>query len=158
MKVLGIDPGYERLGIAIVEKDTQGKERLLYSDCFKTSAKDPHYVRLDQIGTELSAVITKYQPDALAIENLFFNSNQKTALLVSEARGVILYTAAHAGLTIEEFTPPQIKAAITGNGRSDKKGIIKMVPLLIKIDKKIQYDDEYDAIAAALTYLATIRF
>jgi len=158
MKVLSIDPGYERLGIAILEKkDNSSKEELIYSDCFKTSAKLEHHERLALILGEINRLITKYSPDALSVETLFFNNNQKTALKVSEARGAIISTCSLQKLDIKEFTPLQIKASVTGNGRSDKNGVIKMIPLLIKIDKEIKYDDEYDAIAAGLTYFAYSR-
>lgn len=157
MIVLGIDPGYERLGISVIERGSS-KEKLLYSSCFKTTPKDSHAKRLKEIGLEIERIIEKFKPDALAIETLFFNSNQKTVMLVSEAKGTVLFCAAKHSLDIFEYSPPQIKAAITGNGKSDKKAIIKMVPLLIKISKDIKHDDEYDAIAIALTCLATEKY
>jgi len=157
MIVLGIDPGYERLGIAIVSREGGEKETLLFSDCFKTSPKTPHNERLLDLGKNLEEVIEKYKPEVLAIETLFFNSNQKTAMFVSEARGVILYVATKNGLDFFEYGPGQIKVAVTGYGRGDKNSVIKMIPLLIKIDKKIKHDDEYDAIAVALTHFASAR-
>lgn len=157
MKIISIDPGYERVGIAIIEKETGGKEELLYSDCFKTSAKSPITERFLLIGKEIEKIIKKYNPEALAIETLFFNSNQKTAMAVSEARGIIIYQGLANGLDIFEYTPLQIKIAITGYGRGDKKQVIAMIPHLIKVDKKINYDDEYDAIAVGLTHLACCR-
>lgn len=153
MKVLSIDPGYERLGIAVLEKEG-GKETLLYSDCFKTNPKNDFTDRVFEIGREIEKVIDIYNPEDLSIENLFFNTNQKTALNVSEARGVIIYQAMLKGLKIYQYTPLQIKAAVTGNGRADKKSVIFMTEKLLKIDKKIKYDDEYDAIACGLTHLA----
>jgi crossover junction endodeoxyribonuclease RuvC len=154
MRILAIDPGYERLGIAIIEKEVRGKETLLYSDCFKTSSKLPHAERLKLIMQEISHVITTYSPERMAIETLFFSTNQKTALLVAEARGVIIATGAAAELGIYEFNPNSIKLAVTGSGASDKDQIIKMIPLLVKIQKEIKHDDEYDAIACGLTYFA----
>lgn len=151
-RVLAIDPGFERLGIAILDKD-----KLLYSDCFKTSPKDSFYVRLKQIGEEISRIIDTYEPTACAIETLFFETNKKTAMKVAEARGVVAYEAARRILPIFEFSPLQIKVAITSHGRSDKKQIIFMVPKLIKIDKEIKHDDEYDAIAIGLTYFSTVK-
>ena len=160
MKIIGIDPGYERLGIAVIEKSpaTNHKEKLLFSECFKTKAGQPHYERIRLLGDELNAIIQKFQPEIMAIETLFLNTNQKTAMLVSEARGAIIYEAARHNLTVSEFSPPQIKSATTGDGRADKKAIIKMVPLLIKIDKTVKYDDEYDAIAVALTCSALNKY
>ena len=158
MKVLGIDPGYERLGIAILEKNKgDQKESLVYSDCFKTSSKIPHHQRLSLIFEELNRLIKEFKPDALSIETLFFNTNQKTVMNVSESRGVIVALCSFNKMDIKEFSPLQIKSAVTGNGRSDKNGVIKMIPLLIKLDKKIKHDDEYDAIAAGLTYFANSR-
>ncbi len=128
---------------------------MLFSECFKTSAKIPHPERLNLIGEEIERLIKKFKPEAMAIETLFFSTNRKTAMAVSEARGVMLYVAANNGLEIKEFQPNQIKVAVTGYGASDKMGIIKMVEKLIKINKEIKYDDEYDAIAVGLTYFAT---
>ena len=153
MIILAIDPGYERLGIAILEK-ASGQESLIYSSCFKTKATEQAEERLRLIGEEISTLIKKYQPTALAIETLFFKNNAKTAMRVSEARGVLLYEAAKNGLTVTEFTPLQIKVAVTGYGRSEKDQVTTMVKKLIKINKTIQYDDEFDAIAVGLTYFA----
>ena len=154
MRILGIDPGYERLGIAVIERLSGAKDTLLFSKCFKTPAKAAFSERLQMIGEECARVISEYGPETLAIETLFFTNNQKTAMHVAEARGVILYEAAKNGLTVREFTPPEIKVATTGHGGSDKKQIISMIPRLIKISKEIQHDDEYDAIAIAITCLA----
>lgn len=157
MRIIAIDPGYERIGIAILEKNTGGKETLLFSECLKTSPKEKHEKRLKTIGDEIGSLIKKYRPEALAIETLFFETNAKTAMKVSEARGVILYEAGKNGLTVAEYTPLQIKAAVTGYGKSDKNQVIFMVEKLIKIPKPIKYDDEYDAIACGLTYFACCR-
>lgn len=157
MKILGIDPGYDRLGIAIIEKPKKGKEILLYSDCLQTSAKDSIYERFGKIGSEIKKIIEKYRPDSLAIETLFITKNQKTAMRVSEARGIILYEAINAKIPIYEYTPMQIKVAVTSDGNSDKERILKMVRILIEIPKKDAKDDEYDAIAVALTHIACVR-
>lgn len=151
-RVLAIDPGFERLGIAILEKD-----KLIYSDCFKTSPKDDFYTRLKQIGEEIERIIKEFEPTALAIETLFFKNNQKTAMHVAETRGVVAYEASKKGLSVFEFTPLQIKIAVTGYGRSDKDQVTFMVPKLIKINKKIEHDDEFDAIAVGLTYFSTVK-
>lgn len=155
MRILSIDPGYERLGIAVLEKkEPLNKEEVLYSDCFKTNSKDSFETRLKEIGGEVEKIINKYKTEALAIESLFFNSNQKTAFNVSEVKGAIKYIALKKGLEVKEFTPLQIKIACTGYGRSTKNQVTSMVCNLIKVDKKINYDDEYDAIAIGLTYFA----
>jgi len=158
LRILGIDPGYERLGLAVIERtENPRREKLLFSACFKTLSSLPHAERLNLLGTEVKKVIDEYSPTALAIETLFFQNNQKTAFKVAEARGAIIYQAKKKGLTVTEFTPLQIKTAITSYGRSDKSQIKMMVKKLISIDKTIKYDDEYDAIAIGLTYFAYYR-
>jgi crossover junction endodeoxyribonuclease RuvC len=156
MRIIAIDPGYERLGIAILEKNS-GKEELIFSECFITSTKEKHEDRLRLIGEEIEKVIKKYQPEAMGIETLFFKTNAKTAMKVSEARGVIMYEAAKNKLKVLEYTPLQIKVAVTGYGKSDKDQVTEMVKRLIKITKPIKYDDEYDAIAVGLTLFACYR-
>jgi crossover junction endodeoxyribonuclease RuvC len=153
MRIIAIDPGYERVGIAILEKGT-GKETLLFSACFKTSTKEKHEDRLRLIGEEIEKIIKKYKPEAMGIETLFFKTNAKTAMKVSEARGVIMYEASKNNLKIMEFSPLQIKVAVTGYGKSDKEQVTEMVKRLIKITEPIKYDDEYDAIAVGLTFFA----
>ncbi|HVT75144.1 MAG TPA: crossover junction endodeoxyribonuclease RuvC [Candidatus Paceibacterota bacterium] len=158
MRILAIDPGYERLGIAVIEKNPREKEILVYSDCFKTDKRLPHAERLGLISAEIERVTAESKPGGLAIETLFFSTNAKTAISVAEARGAILAVAARAGLSIYEYGPGQIKAAVTGHGQSDKDQIIAMIPRLIRVDKDIKHDDEYDAIAVGLTCFATERF
>lgn len=153
MRILGIDPGYERLGIAILD----GPSSVLFSECFKTSAKLEFSERLNLIGEEVRKIIKKYKPEVLAIETLFLTTNQKTVMRVAEARGVVIYEASRAGLKIFEASPPQIKIATTGYGKSDKAQIIKMVKMLVKIDASKKSDDELDAVAIALTGLAHLR-
>jgi crossover junction endodeoxyribonuclease RuvC len=168
MRILGIDPGYERLGIAVLERNTeatcpsgrrgpQGKEKVIFSECFKTSAKLEFSERLHLIGTEVNKVIGKYKPEVLAIETLFLNTNQKTVMKVAEARGVVIYEASCAGLKIFEASPPQIKIATTGYGKANKEQIKKMVKILVDIDNSKKSDDELDAIAIALTAFACLR-
>ncbi len=165
MKILGIDPGFERLGIAVLEKNKgEKKERVLYSECFKTSAKLEFSERLRLIGEEVARVIKKYKPEVLAIETLFLTTNQKTVMRVAEARGVAIYEASRAGMKVFEASPPQIKIATTGYGRADKAQINKMVKILVDIDQTKtrqrngrESDDELDAIAIALTAFAYIK-
>jgi len=157
MRILAIDPGYERLGIAVLDKEAAGKEEYVYSGCFRTDAKKSSADRLLLIGNEVSRVIKKYAPEELILESLFLSNNQKTAMLVSCARGVLMYIAAKESIPVYEYSPPEIKLAVTGHGRSDKKQIMTMVDKLISIPKKIELDDEYDAIAIGLTHLAHKR-
>lgn len=153
MLVLGIDPGYDRLGVAILEKEND-KEVLIFSDCFTSSPKETLGQRLLAVGTELEKLIKKQKPDLAVTEKLYFTANQKTAISVAEARGMISYLCAKYKIPLFEYTPPEIKMTVTGYGNANKKQIEEMVPRLIKITKKIKYDDEYDAIAIALTHLA----
>lgn len=172
MKIISIDPGYERLGIAIIEKPVFSPKRsegnkiykaqatteiLIFSECFKTSAKLPHHQRLALIGDRIKEIVKKYKPEQLATEKLFFSGNQKTAMLVAEARGVILFTGSSSGLEIFEYTPNDVKIAITGYGKAQKNQIIDMVRKLIIVDEVKKSDDEFDAIAIGLTHFAIHR-
>lgn len=156
MRVISIDPGYERLGIAVIEKIT-GKEQLLYSDCLRTDKDLPHEDRTLQLGLKMEELIKEYSPTIFSFESLFFNSNQKTAIDVSKTLGALIYISKKYGLEVYSFTPPQIKLAVTGNGRSSKEGVIKMIPLLIDTKNKKMLDDEYDAIACGLTLFANYK-
>lgn len=156
MKVLAIDPGFGRCGVAILEK-INGKEHLIFSECIETSAKTPFAERLSQVADSCTKLIKKHKPDAVALERLFFNSNQKTALQVAEVRGAVIHVASSARVPVFEYTPGQVKSATTGWGRSDKKSIATMIHALMKIEKDIRHDDEYDAIAVGITHLAHTR-
>jgi crossover junction endodeoxyribonuclease RuvC len=160
MRVIGVDPGYDKFGVAVLEK-RGGSDELIFSDCLRSSAKLPLSERIFLIGSEFDRIIKKYKPDALAIEKLFFTTNQKTAMGVSEIKGVASYIAKTNGLKTFEYTPLQVKMAIVGYGKADKNQVSKMVPLLIKnfaeFTKKKTEDDEFDACAIALTCLATER-
>ena len=156
MRVLAIDPGYGRCGVAVVEKKG-GKEQYVYSDCIETLATSPFDERLSTVADEVKRLIEKFKPDSLAMERLFFTSNQKTAMHVAEVRGAILHVASSAEVPTFEYTPGQIKSATTGSGRADKKQITQMIHMLLKIEKTIKHDDEYDAIAVGITHLASVR-
>jgi crossover junction endodeoxyribonuclease RuvC len=157
MKVIAIDPGYDRVGVAVIEKTQGGKEILLFSDCITTDKKDSIDYRIAQVGDTLSEIVSIYFPDFFAIENLFLTTNQKTVMGVAEARGVFKYIAHIHKLPIVEFTPLQIKIAITGYGRSSKDAVSFMIPKLIALPDKKMIDDEVDAIAIGLTFFAHHR-
>ena len=157
MRVIGIDPGYERLGIAILEKGEE-KEEVIFSECFQTSKELDFNQRLKLISGRIEEIISRFGPETLAIETLFFNTNQKTAMKVSEVCGAIMSLCLLKNLQVYEFTPLQIKIAVTGYGRSDKKQVISMVRNLIEIKESVKMDDEFDAIAVGLTYLASEKF
>lgn len=156
MKVLGIDPGYGRCGMAVVEKN-DGREVLIYSDCIETSTSDEFTARLSRVTSECARLIAAHEPDALALEKLYFQKNQKTAMRVAEVRGALINTAAQCGVEVFEYTPGEVKSAAAGSGNADKTAVAKMLHALLKIKKRITHDDEYDAIAIALTHLARTR-
>lgn len=153
MRVLAIDPGYDRLGVAIMEYQ-DGKEHLVYSACVLTDKALPLPDRLMTIGKAVTDLITTYQPNTVGIETLFFNKNIKTAIGVAQARGIILYLAKSAGCEVYEFGPQEIKVAVTGYGNSDKAAVFAMVERLVPHTPKNALDDEYDAIAVGITCLA----
>lgn len=156
MRILALDPGYGRLGIAVVEK-FENKERVLFSNCIETDSKTPFPERLHLLGQAIEAAKETHSPDAVALERLYFNNNQKTAMHVAEVRGMIIHIASTYELPVFEYTPAQIKVAVSGSGRSDKRQMMAMVARLVRVRDGIQHDDEYDAIAVGLTCLASIR-
>lgn len=156
MKILAIDPGYGRCGMAILEKES-GRERVVYSTCVETFATARFPERLAHVAAACETLIKKYSPDAVAIERLYFSTNQKTAMQVAEVRGALMYVAENAGVAVFEYTPAQVKAAATGWGKTDKRGVAQMLRRLYNIEKEILHDDEYDAIAIGLTHLAHQR-
>ncbi len=156
MRVLAFDPGYERLGVAVLEKQ-KGKEVLLHSECVRTSAKSEFSARLKELGKAAEDLIKKWQPDWVALEEVFFEKNAKTAMQVAEVRGALMYIAAAAGLVVHQYTPGEVKVAVTGYGGSDKRAIAAMVPKLLRLPPRARLDDELDAIAVGITCLASVR-
>lgn len=156
MKVLGIDPGYDRLGVAVIEKENN-KETLVFSDCILTDKTDELSERIQTAGLTFTSLLETYQPEAVALETIFFNKNAKTAIGVAQMRGVLIYLAKQAGCTVYEYGPQEIKVAITGYGKSDKHAVITMVQKLVSNAPLTALDDEYDAIAVAVTCLAHYR-
>lgn len=156
MRVLAIDPGYGRCGVAVVEKQG-GKEILVHSECVETSSMTPFAFRLIQVTEACERVITGYAPQCMALEKLYFQKNQKTAMQVAEVRGALIQLAAQHGLPVAEYTPGQVKSTAAGFGAADKHAVAKMLHAIMKIDKKIEHDDEYDAIAIGVTHLAHVR-
>lgn len=158
MKIIGIDPGYERLGIAIIEKPTTGRETVLYSTCFKTSASLDFNDRLLAVAQELRRIIDEYHPQYCAIEELYFAKNTKTAMKVAEVRGSIITIMRLADIIVHEYHPNTIKIAITGHGSATKSDIAHILPRLIPFSHQVQkIDDELDAIAVALTHSVSFR-
>lgn len=145
---IAIDPGYDRVGIAVFEGKT-----LMHSECF-IPPKGAFYERLVAVAAHVDALIAEVQPESLAIETLFFSKNQKTALQVAEARGAIIVTAARAGVRICEYSPQAVKIAVTGIGNAKKDAIIRMVERLVTLPHQKRLDDEYDAIALGLAHVS----
>lgn len=157
MRVLAFDPGYERLGAAVLEKEKGGKEVLLHSECIRTSAKSDFATRLRELGAAAEALMKKWEPDAVALEEVFFEKNAKTAMQIAEVRGALMYIAASKNLAAHHYTPGEVKIAVTGYGASTKAAVALMVPKLLALPPRVRLDDELDAIAVGITCLASIR-
>jgi len=155
-RILGIDPGFGRTGWGIVEK-VKGEWQAVAWGCIETFTRDPFKDRLVELHKALQKVIGKYQPTQAAVEELFFAKNVRTAMKVGQARGVIILTCVENNLPVDEFTPLQVKQAITGYGRAEKGQVQKMLKMLLKISKKITPDDAADALAVALTGAVSLK-
>ena len=156
MRIIGIDPGTGILGFGVI--DVSGKKvQLVDAGVIRTPVKEDDAVRLETIYQELTDIISQTKPQVMSVEKLFFARNVTTAMTVSQARGVVLLCARLSGLQIFEYTPMQIKQAITGYGKADKKQIQEMVRVLLNLKETPKPDDAADALAAALTHQATGR-
>lgn len=153
MKVIAVDPGFGRCGIAVLEGDSQNAE-VLFSTCIETPAKSEFVKRLYTVIEEVISTIDTYHPDLFVIEGLFFSNNQKTALQVAEVRGALLYVATKNNLPIQELHPGAAKIALTGYGGATKNQMMFMVQKLVKLPEGKRLDDEFDALALGLAALA----
>ena len=158
MRIIAIDPGYDRMGVAILEKLDGDKEKIIFSTCIETSGETEFADRLLSIGESVENLIVDYSPIAMAIEDLFFAKNTKTALRVASARGSIIYIAKKNNIPVYEYKPNEIKIAVTGYGNANKSEIQEFIPKIIKIEKEKMLDDEIDAIAVGLTFFAREKF
>jgi len=156
MRVLGIDPGYDRLGIAVIEGERE-QPILIFSKCIETQKTEKFSKRLHAVVHALKKAIEEHRPDEVSIEEIFFSKNQKTAMSVAHVRGAILYLLEELGVPFTEYNPSAIKIAITGEGRAEKRQVIDMLQKLIRIPNTDILDDEYDAIAVAITHLASTK-
>ncbi len=156
MRILSIDPGFGRCGVAVLD-GTSSTARLLYSSCIETAANTEFTKRLAQVAEAVTELIKEYNPECLVLEELFFSNNAKTVFHVAEIRGMLIYLAVTNSIPIVEYNPLTVKIALTGFGKASKEQVIKMVPKLIKLEKIPKYDDEYDAIALGITALAQSR-
>lgn len=158
MKIIAIDPGYDRVGVAVLEKNTSEKETVVFSTCITTDRKASFYDRLHMIQKELERITKEYQPEQLVLEELYFAKNSPTALRVAEARGIIIGVALEHSLVISEIHPNHVKVAITGHGGANKNDILSMLPKLIAVDPAGKLDDELDAIAIGVAFLAHAKY
>lgn len=157
MKILAIDPGFDRIGFAVIEK--KDKLELLFSECLVTDRSKEFSERLSDVITNTEKLIKKYKPSEVILEKIFFVKNKKTAMQVAEVRGALMYIISKNNLICKEYTPLQIKTTVTNNGRATKSDMKKMIPHLIKVDiREDMLDDEIDAIAIGLTHLAYKRY
>ena len=153
MRILAIDPGFGRCGVAVLDGTSSAAE-LLYSDCIETHANTEFSERLAHVAEGVAQLIKEYQPEYIALEELFFSNNAKTVFRVAEIRGMLIYLAVENSIPLVEYNPLTVKIALTGFGKASKEQVIKMVPKLIELKKIPKYDDEYDAIALGITALA----
>lgn len=151
MIILGIDPGIGRVGWGVI-KDELGKQKVIAYGCFETSSKFNLDERLAKIYDFITQLVEQFNPDVLAVEQLYFSANSKTALIVGEARGVILLAAAKSNLPTASYTPLQVKQALTGFGRASKNQIQSMAGVILHLSKKLTQDDAADALAIAITH------
>lgn len=157
MRILGIDPGTGILGFGIIDVDPRGKATLVDAGVIRTPVKQADSERLNTIYEELHEIITTNKPQVMSVEKLFFARNVTTAMSVSQARGVVLLCGKQHGLELHEFTPMQIKQALTGYGRADKKQIQEMVRVLLGLKEIPRPDDAADALAAAICCSTSVR-
>lgn len=156
-RILGIDPGTGILGFGVIDIDARGKATLVDAGVIRTPVHQPDSERLATIYDELHEIITELKPSVMSVEKLFFLRNVTTAMSVSQARGVVLLCGKQHGLELYEFTPLQIKMAITSYGKADKKQVQEMVRVILGLETVPKPDDCADALAAALTCAQTIR-
>ncbi len=152
MRVLAIDPGFDRLGIAVVEGNAS-RPTVIWSDCIQPPKGDKE-MRLAAVTSAIAGALHTYTPDCFALETLYFSTNKKTARGVAEARGAGLSAAGAVKVPVREISPGSVKLAVTGNGRADKAAIARMIPLLVSLPSKKRLDDELDAIAVGIAALS----
>jgi crossover junction endodeoxyribonuclease RuvC len=158
VRILGIDPGTGILGFGVIDVNSQGKAVLVDGGVIRTPVKQPDSERLKTIYDELTEIIKINKPEIMSVEKLFFSRNVTTAMSVSQARGVVLLCGIQSGLELFEYTPQQIKLALTGYGRADKKQIQEMVRVVLKLNEVPKPDDCADALAAAICHSMTASY
>lgn len=157
MRILGIDPGIAIVGYGVVDKEGNAYKTIAY-DAVTTRAHTPLEQRLEKVYTGINEIIKMYKPDAMSIEELFFNNNAKTALTVGQARGVIILAAVQNNIPVYEYTPLQVKQALTGYGRASKSQIQQMMKSMLALTEIPKPDDVADALAIAVCHGNSMRF
>lgn len=158
MKILGIDPGFGRLGYAVIEKDEESPQiRVIDCSCLETSKNLDYYGRLLAIAEKIKKIILKHKPKIMAIEKIFFTKNQKTAMQIAEVRGILMYLAILHNITVKEYTPLEVKIALCGYGKAEKEQVQKMLKTILKIRSLPKIDDATDALAIAITCISCIH-
>jgi len=156
MIILSIDPGVERLGIAILTKKKDGRVTCEMSDTIITPKLSSQSARIGLIYRKISVICTKFRPNQIVLERLFFSKNAKTAISVAQVQGVIYLLGSQLCIPVGEIAPNAIKSAVTGYGMADKRAVKKMVDLQVILPKKKRLDDEYDAIACGFAFLLNL--
>lgn len=157
VRIIAIDPGLERTGYALFENRGGKFEPLVY-DCIFTAKNESVATRLSQLAAKLGKVLTKYKPERLVCEQLFFNTNLKTAIAIAQSQGVVMLEATRRGISVEFLTPLQVKEAVTGYGRADKKSVEKMIMIELGLKKAPRPDDVVDALAIGVAYCSRIKY
>lgn len=157
MRIIGIDPGYAITGFGVIEYEGNHFE-LVEAGAIETKAGVPFPIRLEKIYDDMMELIAKYKPDAISIEELFFNTNTTTAIGVAQGRGAVLIAAAKTNTPIYEYTPLQVKQAVVGYGRAEKKQVQLMVQRILNLEKIPKLDDTTDAMAIAMCHAHSYRF
>lgn len=157
MRIIGIDPGYAITGYGVIEYEGN-HFKLVEAGAIETKAGVPFPIRLEKIYDDMMGLIAKYKPDAISIEELFFNTNTTTAIGVAQGRGAVLIAAAKTNTPIYEYTPLQVKQAVVGYGRAEKKQVQLMVQKILNLEKIPKLDDTTDAMAIAMCHAHSYRF
>ncbi len=157
MLIMGIDPGLAIIGYGVVEKKRDRFEAVAYS-CIRTKAGDDLSKRLSETYAQILAIILRFKPEVVAVEDLYFNTNAKSAFMVGQARGVILLAASHARVPVVSYTPLQVKQAIAGYGRAEKEQVQYMVKTILGLEEKPRPDDVADALALAICHGGFVQY
>lgn len=158
MRILGIDPGTGILGFGVIDVVAPGRAKLVDGGVIRTPVKQADSERLNTIYDELTEIIKQHNPEVMSVEKLFFSQNVTTAMSVAQARGVVLLCGIQNNMTLFEYTPQQIKQAITGYGRADKKQMQEMVRVILNLQEIPKPDDCADALAAAICHSMTANY